>query len=72
MYHTRGTPTNADIFTISAWVKRSKLGGKNIMFTGAGGDGNYYGWYGFNTANEYMAFASRRPTWFNESNAYIS
>ena len=69
MYHTRGTPTNADICTISAWVKRSKLGGKNIMFTGAGGDGPY-GWYGFNTANEFWHLqAGDQPRL--ESNAYF-
>ena len=28
MYHVQGTPTNADKCTISAWVKRSKLGSK--------------------------------------------
>ena len=52
MYHTRGTPTNADKCTISAWVKRGKLGSKNLMFTGGGGPGPY-SWYGFNTANEF-------------------
>ena len=57
MYHTRGTPTNADKCTISAWVKRSKLGSKNLMFTGAG-SGSAYSWYGFNTANEFWHLQS--------------
>ena len=57
MYHTQGTPTNAAKCTISAWVKRSKLGSKNLMFTGGGGPGPY-SWYGFNTANEFWHLQS--------------
>ena len=57
MYHTQGTPTNADKCTISAWVKRSKLGSRNLMFTGAG-SGSYYSWYGFNPSNEFWHLQS--------------
>ena len=53
MYHTRGTPTNVDKCTISAWVKRGKLGIKDQMFTGSGLYGGNYSWLGFNTANEF-------------------
>ena len=56
MYHTRGTPTNGDKCTISAWVKRGKLGSKDQMFTGSGLYGGQYSWLGFNTANEYYDF----------------
>jgi len=52
MYHTQGTPTNADKCTISAWVKRSKLGSKVLSFTGGGGPGPY-SYYGFNSSNEF-------------------
>jgi len=62
MYHTRGTPTNADKCTISAWVKRSKLGSKDLMFTGSGIYGYDYSWYGFNTANEFYAFQDNNGT----------
>jgi len=57
MYHVQGTPTNADKCTISAWVKRSKLGSKNLMFTGGGGPGPY-SWYGFNSSNEFWHLQS--------------
>ena len=53
MYHTRGTPTNVDKCTISAWVKRGKLGSKNQMFTGAGVYGGGDSWFGFLTANTF-------------------
>ena len=56
MYHVQGTPTNADKCTISAWVKRSKLGSKDQMFTGSGLYGGNYSWLGFNTANEFYNF----------------
>jgi hypothetical protein len=69
MYHARGTPTNADKCTISAWVKRGKLGSKNLMFTGGGGDGPY-SWYGFNTANEFWHLQSGDQPRF-ESNAFF-
>jgi hypothetical protein len=69
MYHTRGTPTNADKCTISAWVKRSKLGSKNLMFTGAG-SGSAYSWYGFNTANEFWHLQSGDQPRL-ESNAFF-
>ena len=70
MYHARGTPTNADICTISAWVKRSKLGGKIQMFTGSGVDGGSYSWYGFNAADEFLSnYSGDQPRL--ESNAYF-
>ena len=70
MYHARGTPTNGDICTISAWVKRSKLGGKIQMFTGSGVDGGSYSWYGFNAADEFLSnYSGDQPRL--ESNAYF-
>jgi hypothetical protein len=56
MYHTQGTPTNVDKCTISAWVKRGKMGNADSMFTGSGIYGYDYSWFGFNTANEFYAF----------------
>ena len=70
MYHARGTPTNGDICTISAWVKRSKLGGKIQMFTGSGVNGGSYSWYGFNAADEFLSnYDGDQPRL--ESNAYF-
>ena len=46
---TQGTPTNVDKMTISAWVKRSFLGGAMYAFTGSGksGGGGQYSHIGF-------------------------
>ena len=46
---TLGTPTNVDKMTISAWVKRSKLGAAMYAFTGSGksGGGGQYSHIGF-------------------------
>jgi len=64
MYHTRGTPTNVDKCTISAWVKRSKLGSKNQMFTGAGlygGDDCYFGFLTANTFRLHQGYQAAAP-----------
>jgi len=53
MTHVRGTPTNADKCTISAWVKRSSIGTKDQMFTGGGVYGNQDCWFGFKTDNKF-------------------
>jgi hypothetical protein len=47
---TLGTPSNSDIMTISAWIKRGKLGGTHYKWAGAGYStgGGDYGMIGFN------------------------
>ena len=44
MYRTNGTPTNADKCTMSAWVKRTKLG-SHTAFTGAYDSAGWGGGY---------------------------
>jgi len=44
MYRTNGTPTNADKCTVSAWVKRTKIG-SHTAFTGAYDSAGWGGGY---------------------------
>ena len=50
---TLGAPTSDKIFTISAWVKRSTLGGEGYVFTiGSNGGSSPSHWYSIRYANE--------------------
>jgi hypothetical protein len=54
---TLGTPSNSDIMTISAWIKRGTLGGA-LRWAGAGYSGGDYGMIGFtnSTADTFQVY----------------
>ena len=45
LYHDRGTPTNNDIVTISAWIKRGKIASEY--------NSTHYKWAGFGVSGDY-------------------